>query len=81
MVNTSVCGPCILFSLSLSSCQLEGLPREDLIKYIKKQAQMVQKLKTKNEGMYICMYISISLLAATRSQCYKEKLLTYMATA
>ena len=65
---------------SLSSCQLEGLPREDLIKYVKKQAQMVQKLKAKNEGMY-CTQISISLLAATHIKCYKEKLLTYMATA
>ena len=30
--------------------QLENLSKEDLIKYVKKQAQMMQKLKARNEG-------------------------------
>ena len=58
------------FSLSpLLSSQLEGLPREDLIKYVKKQAQMVQKLKAKNEGTYVQFH----LLTAAYS--CREKLL------
>ncbi len=36
----------------IPSLQLEALSREDLIKYIKKQAQLLQKSKAKCEGVY-----------------------------
>ena len=37
--------------------QLESLPREDLIKFVKKQAMMVQKTKARCEGRIACLHV------------------------
>ncbi len=42
--------------------QLESLPKEDLIKFVKKQMLMLQKTKAKNEGNIRGYLIYLSVL-------------------